>query len=548
MTDSTTDLIDPIRYIPLQMLRPSPFNPRLMIGDVSQLASSIEQEGRIHQPLLVRPVLENALRPFEEPLAYEVVFGHRRLRAAQVLKLATVPCMVRTLTDGEVRSAQIAENLQREDVHPFEEAEAFAFMLKHDALSADQLAERIGKSRSYVYGRLKLLQACDEVRQACLAGHVGAEVALLLARLRTPKLQHRALTALKGKNLSLEDGGKTSFRRIRALLVDDFTADISSAIFDSEDVGLVPDAGPCSSCPKRSGNAPEFTDVTEADDDDLMLSGWFRLKGPHVCTDPLCFDAKKTAHLKREAQALQAAGKTVLAGAKAKAALSAYGGLKPGYQQVRGKPPAGAQVLHVQDPKSGKVIEAVKLPQAAAEPKGAQKPPQSGQGTVPESREERQARYQRRADQLHAYRRQLMQRVDSSERTREDLIFITKTLWSLISDESYDYDLYCYRPAAAIRAELEQSGDLQDGLIQAAIETMPTDRLAALVISLCIGHALGVDDAYGDPPGEALARLAKGYGVDDAALAETPSEAAAGREGDAQEEEAEALMGDPDEH
>lgn len=132
----TQDTITPIA---LEQLRESPFNPRKTFTAIGELADNIKAEGRIHQPLLVRPVWTNT--PDTE--RYEIIFGHRRYRAAEAAGLATVPCMVRAMTDAEARSAQIAENLARSDVHPIEEAEGFQAILDHDNISADALATKL---------------------------------------------------------------------------------------------------------------------------------------------------------------------------------------------------------------------------------------------------------------------------------------------------------------------------------------------------------------------------------------------------------------------
>lgn len=358
---------DTIIQIPIGQLHESPFNPRKTFLDIEQLAASIKAEGRVLQPLLVRP---RTGEPGTSVDAFEVVFGHRRLRAAQEAGLTHVPCMVRAMTDAEARSAQIAENLSRADVHPIEEAEGFQAMIDNDGVTADELAELHGKSKSYVYGRLKLLQACPEIREACISGKIGSEVALLIARLRTDKLQQKALAAIRNDtstSAKLDDGGKRSFRHIRDLLAEKFTLDLKSAIFDPADFTLLPDAGVCSACPKRTGNAPEYADLADKTRESEHTA-YLRNGGPNLCTDPDCFDAKKQAHLEREAAKLRAKGTEVVAGNKARAAISAQGELKGDYISAadvkRALKAAGKklelQPLVVQNPRDGKVVQAYK--------------------------------------------------------------------------------------------------------------------------------------------------------------------------------------------
>ncbi|MBN8493416.1 MAG: ParB/RepB/Spo0J family partition protein [Burkholderiales bacterium] len=376
--------MDTITEIPLEQLHESTANPRRTYTGIDELAASIRAEGRIHEPLLVRPRITNVLRPDEHD-GYELVFGHRRLRAAEAAGLATAPCMVRAMSDVEAASARAAENLQREDLHPIEEAEGLKALLDVGNLSADQLADKLGKSRSFVYGRLKLLQACPEVRKACAEGKIGSEVALLIARLRTDRLQAKALGYIRGKYIDMGDGGAKSFRQIRQLLNEHFTLELKGALFDTADATLLPDAGACDACPKRAGNAPEYADIADQRPErGTGLPADWAARVPHggadVCTDPDCFDAKKRAHLRNQAAALEAKGKTVVAGNAARAAVGADGTVKGAYialKDVKAEMKAALaakktvtysdqmpKVVLIQDPRTGKTIEAVKREEA----------------------------------------------------------------------------------------------------------------------------------------------------------------------------------------
>lgn len=369
-------MTDTITEIRLEHLVESPFNPRRIFNETAlqELAADIKAQGRVLQPLLVRPLVSPLFQGDPDGQAgYELIFGHRRYRAAELAGLASVPCMVRAISDQEARRAQISENLQREDVHPIEEAEGFQALIDNDNQTADTIAEQFGKSRSYVYGRLKLLQACPAVRKQCLAGEIGSEVALLIARLRTPRLQEKALQYIAGKNTTLTDGGAQSYRIIRDLLNEKFMLDIKSAMFDPEDEMLLPLAGNCVSCPKRSSNAPEFEDVLNGD---KLPNYSQRHHGANVCTDPDCFDAKKKAHLRREADKLEAKGKSVVDGNRARAAIDASGNVKGAYIALKdvqaelkkapkrntfaGNPVPAPEVVLIQNPRDGKIVQAVK--------------------------------------------------------------------------------------------------------------------------------------------------------------------------------------------
>jgi ParB/RepB/Spo0J family partition protein len=248
----------------------SPFQYRRTYNEASLVALAETMKpphGSILQAIVVRPNPHPEIKNFgsDNPIEYELVFGHRRRRAALIAGLTDVPIDVRDMTDEEVQRAQLIENIGREDVHPIEEAEGFQRLMDDHGVTADQITADTGKSRSYVYGRLKLLKACQSVRDACLRDDIGSEVALLLARLPSVKVQEHALKAIAAQHLDMKDGGKKSYRRIRELLIDKYTLNLSTAIFDITDITLLTDT-PCANCldcPDRSGNAPEFEDITQ---------------------------------------------------------------------------------------------------------------------------------------------------------------------------------------------------------------------------------------------------------------------------------------------
>lgn len=258
----------------LAQIRRSPDNrKRFDPTALQELAASIKAMG-VAQPILIRPVIPTT----EQPELFEIVAGERRYRASTIAGMATIPAMVRTLSDLDAAKIRILENLQREDPHPMEEAEGYEQLMMRHGYSADQLAEEIKKSRSYVYGRLKLCALTTDVRARFLDNKIPASTALLIARIPTPDLQVQALreiTAAPG------DQEQMSVRRASEHIQRRYMLDLADAIFPIADAKLLATAGSCVKCPKRTGNQPEiFADVKSAD----------------ICTDPDCYGEKRAAH------------------------------------------------------------------------------------------------------------------------------------------------------------------------------------------------------------------------------------------------------------
>jgi hypothetical protein len=188
---------------------------------------------------------------------------------------------------------QVIENAQREDPDPLEEAEQYDTLLKSGKSTVDELCTEIGKSRATIYGRIKLLSLPEKVKEALRAGKITPQVALLIARIPNPKVaEEAAARILKG-----DHNGPFSFRQVQAFIAEEYMTQLKGASFDPKDASLVPAAGPCASCPKRTGNQKElFSDVSRAD----------------VCTDPVCFRQKCEAARVRVLEAAKQEGKLVL--------------------------------------------------------------------------------------------------------------------------------------------------------------------------------------------------------------------------------------------
>jgi ParB family chromosome partitioning protein len=291
------------RELPLALLNESKTNPRRAFDEVSlrELAASIRSQG-VLSPLLVRPLTENG---------FEIVAGARRYRAAQMAEQGTVPVRIKQMSDAEVLEAQLVENLIRAEIHPMEEAEGFARLLalEEPKYSIEQIAARVGKSPVFVASRLKLVDLVPAAVDAFYANEIGVGHALLLAKLPANQ-QEQALSACFKE---VYNGGKNPVRILLPVRNLQFWIEtnvlliLKDAPFDKRDAQLIPTAGSCADCPKRTGhNKLLFAD-------DLGKQG-------DRCTDPQCYNAKLAAHV----------ASTVAAQPNMVQISTAYGGQKEG--------------------------------------------------------------------------------------------------------------------------------------------------------------------------------------------------------------------------
>ena len=289
-----------IELVPVSACQASPTNPRKRFDKdkLAELGDSIKLHG-VLQPVLVRALPEKGALGVQ----YEIVVGERRWKASKLAGLAHIPVSIRRLTDVQVLELQLTENLQRDDLDPLEEADGYKQLMALKKINADQLAELLGKSRSYVYTRTKLNDLCPEARKALLDGKLDGSRALLIARIGHHDTQRQCL---KDALTNRYSRGPMSYRQLQEHIHENYMLRIVDAPFDAKDPNLLPKAGPCTTCPKRTGNQPDlFGDVKRAD----------------ICTDPKCFDDKRQAHFAAARKDLEAKGHKVIAGDAAKKVL-----------------------------------------------------------------------------------------------------------------------------------------------------------------------------------------------------------------------------------
>ena len=287
-----TAIGDEYRSVPIGILVESATNPRKRFDEknLEELAASMKAQG-IFAPLLVRELEENK---------YEVVAGARRLRAAKLAELEKLPVRVVKLTDAEAIEAQCVENLQREDIHPLEEALGFKSLLElgEPVYTVASVASRCGKSEAYIYGRIRLADLIPPVAEAFLKDQITIGHALLIAKLPASQQQEAFSAAFRG--LWTSEGNSQVLipvRELAAWIESNILLQLASAPFDKQDETLVPEAGSCVNCPKRTGfNKLLFPDVRK-----------------DSCTSPDCFRAKIDASVKKDS-GNQAAANTDFSG------------------------------------------------------------------------------------------------------------------------------------------------------------------------------------------------------------------------------------------
>lgn len=170
------------RMISIELIDPNPHQPRCAMGDLAELMASIEEKGII-EPLIVRKQRER----------YQIVAGERRYQAAVRVGLSEVPVIVRDADDGETIELALIENIQRKDLSPFEEGDALKLLADRMQYTHEELARRLGKSRSSITESLSLNAIPDEVRELCRLAEIDSKSTLVQVA-RQPDLQ--AMVAL----------------------------------------------------------------------------------------------------------------------------------------------------------------------------------------------------------------------------------------------------------------------------------------------------------------------------------------------------------------
>ena len=278
--------------LPIGQLVESRTNPRKVFdpGELAEMAESMKNPAvGVIQALIVRPAGKDG--------KHEIIAGAKRFRSAKIAGLTEVPVKVNDASDEVVLEMQLIENLQRSDPHPLEEAEGFARLLKISGYTADVIGAKIGKDRSYVYKRMQLTHLIEKLKDLFLAGNINIGHALQLCRLR-PEDQEEA------RKDGLHQYGTKAVRSVDDLahwIEQNVYLRLNAAPWDKADAELIPAAGACTACPKRTGaNLALFDDVGKDD----------------RCLDRDCFRAKQNAFIAITIEGAAEAGVDLLKVAK----------------------------------------------------------------------------------------------------------------------------------------------------------------------------------------------------------------------------------------
>jgi len=226
--------------IPVAKIKFSPLNYRRFYNQqaLEDFANQVAISG-ILSPIIVRIAKGNR---------YELVAGERRLRAAQMAGLQTVPACIHELTDDEVREIQLVENLQRENPHPLHEAQAILLM-QQSGKTLEEVAHKLGKPKTFIYNRLKLAELIEPLQEVFFADKLSLNEATSLGSLSPDAQEDFFANHCEGwkedKHFSL---GNAKY------LIGQYKYDLKKAPFNIRDKKLLPDVGACTGCPFNSAS------------------------------------------------------------------------------------------------------------------------------------------------------------------------------------------------------------------------------------------------------------------------------------------------------
>ena len=193
--DSTS--VDEIVDLPLDELRPNPYQPRKVFDEekLQELADSIREHG-IFQPIIVK---RSSIK------GYEIIAGERRVKACRLIGLEKIPAIVRDFTDQQMMEIALLENLQRENLNAIEEATAYKNLLEAMDITQEELARRLGKSRTHITNMLGLLNLPEEVKDMMIEEKLSMSHARVLSKLENKEQIVKLANKIIDENLNVRD-------------------------------------------------------------------------------------------------------------------------------------------------------------------------------------------------------------------------------------------------------------------------------------------------------------------------------------------------------
>lgn len=187
---------DEIEEISVSEIRPNPYQPRKVFDEeaLKELAASIQEHG-VFQPIIVKKSIKG----------YELIAGERRLRASKLAGKTTIPAIIRDFTDEEMMEIALLENLQRENLSSIEEAEAYQTLMTQLQLTQEELAKRVGKSRSHITNLLGLLRLPNEVQEMVNHNQLSMGHARVLSKLEDSTKIMELAKKVMDEHLSVRD-------------------------------------------------------------------------------------------------------------------------------------------------------------------------------------------------------------------------------------------------------------------------------------------------------------------------------------------------------